>query len=764
MRIQLLSAEYDQSPRPVDLTWEQLVAALTTTPKHEFNKAAWMPAELSQQARGDKNVLAVQCLVLDFDDLTVLEWNTAREKLNGISHCWHSTRSHKPVDGQLRYRAVLQLSRPVAAAQWKAFWAACVKIFGASSADPKCKNPERIFYLPCKNAHAFESGSGQGVVLPVDTIMLHAAPTPAAHSAHNGGAATEEGLRQLAAGRAYGDFQEKGKTILLRLLNKERPYAQPGERDEALYAVAMFCARRAHDRFTPESIADVLAPEVDWAYEQQPGSTNSAVLRYKLDRAWAEVGEALAGEDAVRMGQLNRSGPYTVEEVSAFVAKQGVSSAQELSAQLIVKHFNDLYAFKNGDYRYSGSEESGQDLIRQNLRLCTGTLGVVLTEMDPKGGYKDTSWKVLKQRHGFAVENVVQSLAISSSYIDRSTNTLRLAARPRRPDLVPAYDPAIEEWLGSWGDDLLLDWLATAARLDKATSALFLHGIPKSGKDMFTNGLAAMWGKAPTSMDAIGEQWNDALTECPVVFANETLPDRYRRDSGLLRKLITATSVSMNQKYKNTTTLEGSVRVIIAKNNLNLFSGGEAMSRDDVDAICERLLYYRMSEVKAPFFHPVRFAQHVLWLEDTRGEAARQRSGDRLWVEGRDSALHRHMRISSRDRSLVCQWLMAFIKRPAVVADLHNRQFRIREGSLRVNPNMIYERWDQYLGKERQMGLHQISQVCAELGVPVGDDGLYEINLDDLVQWGQAHSQPHTLRELAIFLQQAQDTVARGSN
>lgn len=765
MRIQLLSNQYDQSPQRADITWPQLVGVLTSTPTEEFSGKAWVPAELSQQARGDKFVTALQALVLDFDDLTVLDWHATLGKLEGISHCWHSTRSHQPVDGSLRYRVIVELSRPVPAAQWRGFWELAVGMFGASTADPKCKNAERLFYLPCKTPHPFECGSGEGVALPVDFLLSKVpAARAATTSVYNGIEATEKGLRQLLASKAYGEFQELGKTTLQRLLDRERPYAPAGERDGALYAMAMFIARRARERFTPESVADLLAGEVDWAYAAEPGSTTSAVLRYKLSRAWDEVGVALQGEDPIRMAQLNRSGPYTAEEVSLFVAQQGLASSQELSAQLMIKDRGDMYLFVNGDYRYAGSEESAQDLVRQQLRLCQGELGVVLAELDTKGGTKRTPWPTLKDRHQLAVFGVAPSLALKTSHVDRTTGILRLAVRPRRPDLVPVHDPAIEDWLGTWGDESLLDWLATAGRLDKATSALYLHGIPKSGKDMFANAVAALWGKTPTSLDSIGDTWNDALTECPVVFANETLPDAYRRDSGLIRRLITATSVSLQQKYRNTQKLEGSVRVIIAKNNLNLFDGREALSSDDVTAICERLLYYRMAEVKAPFFHPTRFAQHILWLEDTRGADAARRSGDRLWVEGRESPLHRSMRISSKSRSLVCQWLMGFLTRPAPLAHLAHKMFRLTEGRLRVNPQMVYAQWDQYLLKERQLGLDQIFSVAEELGSRCGDTGLYEINLEDLRQWGDAHGYPFTTRELELILQQAHDTVARGSN
>lgn len=715
---------------------------------------AWIPAHLE----GRRSPQEVSALVLDFDgdrdrpgDNAAL-WIKTQENLDGLEYCYHSTYSYSPAAP--KFRIIIRLSRAVPASKWKPFYDAARTLAAGGGADKKTCDPGRLFYMPLcpQDGPQPLSGHHPGIPLDVDMVLAHAAQGALVGTRKP---ADEAALRMALPKKnaLLGDFEQIGADTLRKLLDKQRPYAQPGERDNALFALAAFLCRRAH-HLSPESIATLLAPEIDGAYPDDASAPNGALFEAKMHRAWESADAELAGQDPVRMAQLHRNGPYTDQEIDRYIVEQGAVSKEHLAAQLLVGHMGNIYCFVAGDYIFAGGMDTSEFYVRHRLQLAQN-LGVRLQEITPKG-IIDTSMKNLMKRHGVPVRNVHPRFDIRTSYVDHKTETLNHAICPRRLDLVPAYDPDIEAWLAGWGDDTLLDWLATAPKLEKATAALFLHGGPKTGKTMLAMALGTIWGDAPTDLGSLGVNFNEDLAANPIIMADESLPEEYKKDSGLLRRLITATSTKLRRKYMNTVNLKGCVRVVICKNHLNLFQG-ESMTREDVDAVCERLLYYKLTG-QAPYFHPVRLAQHILWLEENRTVE----STDRLWVEGRDSELHRFMRISSKARSLICQWLMNFIMEPTRVQHLARTMFRLGS-ELEVNPRIIYDQWDSYLQREKCPGLNTICSVVSELGAKKAR-GLYSVSLEDLSQWGQSHSYPYSVAELQLLVEQAEARVQKNAN
>ena len=770
LAIQLLDDHIDQHPKPVELEWEELVdefrnPPVLDLPPDEINAAlkkglglrAWIPAHIENGQRGNHNVISLSCLVLDFDNQTSAQWQAVHEKLAawGIQHFWHSTRKHAPIDGELRYRLVLRLSRNVLNREWEAFWDVMARELCASTNDTKCKDQTRIFYWPVQipGRPAYEFGEAGELPLDVEAVMSVAeqpADRPEALTA------PEQVLRRLnsiAQGTAKTDWAKLGQNTLRHLLDPSKgEYAPPGERDNALFACANFVAKRIPEA-DAAAVVDACRPGL-----QLEGCRHAdgATFLEKLERALADAREKLRGTDPVKMWQLGREGPYTEEEIGEYLAQLELPSKDYLTRQLLVKNKGDLYCFYLGDYVHVGSPETGELSARQKLELCNW---ITIRELDKDGAAAPIKFSKLLDKHCLAVDFVTPALHLHTSRIEG--RTLWQAVCPRRLDLVPVFDQEIADWLASWADDRMLDWLATAPRLEKATAALFLRGSPGAGKTMLAKGLAAIWGKPPTSMASLGEQWNDAITENPIILADDSVPQRFREDSGLMRELVTADSITLNRKYMNTTKVHGSIRLIFCKNNLDLFSTTESVTRDDVEAICERLLYYHLPAKRAPYFHPNRLAQHILWLEQERSHKVD--GSQRLWVAGRDGELHRHMRVASRERSLVCQWLMKFIHEPHRVSQMAGKFFRLGNGELLASPQLVYEKFEVYLPKERQLSLPSISKVMNELGRRKMR-GLYSINLQDLSHWGELNSWELSESELATMVDLAADSLASRSN
>lgn len=771
MRIQLLESHGDESPQPVDVTWEELVADFRSPPILELpadqlhallekgvGLKGWIPAHVENGQRGGHNVTSVSCLVLDFDSQTSTTWRGVLETLEvmGVEYFYHSTRNHVPMDGEMGYRVVIRLSRSVLHREWTPFWSAMAAELGSTN-DKKCKDPGRLYYLPVqvRGRPAYEFGMGGEIPLDVEMVLAAAsAPTDNSSPTAEARRPAPARLEEMVKREPKAEWAKLGYQTLRRLLGKDPgEYAPQGERDNALFAVANFVAKRAPD-LDPQAVVDLCRPGL--ALEGCRHADGTTLLE-KLQRAQEDVRAKLQNSDPVRMWQLGREGPYTQDEISEYVARMDVPNAECLTKQLLLKNRNDLYCFYLGDYVYVGSVESGEMSAVQKLELCT-SLGVQLMYIDKDANLAPKPFSKILREHGHAVDHVVPALHLPTSKVEN--RTLWHAVCPRRLDLIPVYDAEIQEWLESWGDDRLLDWLATAARLEKGTAALFLRGAPKAGKTMLAKGVAAIWGKPPTSMASLGEQWNDAITENPIVLADDSVPQRFREDSGLMRELVTADTITLNRKFMNTAKVHGSIRLIFCKNNLDLFASTESVTRDDVDAICERLLYYRLPSKVAPYFHPNRLAQHFLWLEQER--AGNIPASSRLWVEGIDSELHRHMRVSSRERSLVCQWLMSFLHAPHRISQ-HAKMFRLGSGELLINPRLIYDTFDIYLSKERPLALPAISKVMNELGRRRAR-GLYSVNLEDLAHWGELNSWELSVPELEALVNLAADSLTARTN
>jgi len=182
-----------------DLTWEQLVALLTTHDRRPIKDGpGWNPARYKPSCgcgkpackgmRGHRlksNAMALSALVFDVDKhvdpgteharlLTMPEAAAAVRSLaeSGQRAVWHTTHSHSPEKPSLRF--VLALSRPVLASEWDRFWYAITSVLDFHI-EPSCKDTGRFWYLPaCKHESEPASGSFEGDTIDVDEVLAHA--------------------------------------------------------------------------------------------------------------------------------------------------------------------------------------------------------------------------------------------------------------------------------------------------------------------------------------------------------------------------------------------------------------------------------------------------------------------------------------------------------------------------------------------------------------------------------------------------------------
>jgi len=158
MKISYFQTFPDADPVCVETEWAGLVELLTSfrdtdcapcLGKHCKAKfgPSWSPTTFDGQ-RSNENADEVSVLVYDLDDL-LPDFEKSLARLRGLQCIVHSTHTHtaqKP-----RLRACVALSRPVPAASWRAVWLAAA-IDLELPADPACKDPARLYFLPSSPA------------------------------------------------------------------------------------------------------------------------------------------------------------------------------------------------------------------------------------------------------------------------------------------------------------------------------------------------------------------------------------------------------------------------------------------------------------------------------------------------------------------------------------------------------------------------------------------------------------------------------------
>jgi hypothetical protein len=142
---------YEQRPRTVTVSWERLVARLSTFPVRadtddKRRLPCWSPTTFRDDMPATaENAEQLYALVLDIDG--GMDLATALERCAPYTALGHTSWSHTP--GEPRFRLVLPLARPVPAARWGSVWRAAVDVLGVP-VDRLCSNANRRFLLPAR--------------------------------------------------------------------------------------------------------------------------------------------------------------------------------------------------------------------------------------------------------------------------------------------------------------------------------------------------------------------------------------------------------------------------------------------------------------------------------------------------------------------------------------------------------------------------------------------------------------------------------------
>lgn len=750
--------QHERSPigAPREFSAEELTKFLSEHRESTVKEGlAWSPAELApcptpcrntgstrhkcsggELHRHNDAVVAHSCVVFDVDHITEADAAEMILRLEsiGLQGVVHSSYSHNPPE-DCALRVVLYPDAPIPAAQ-VAKVRNLLQNALAIPADPATKDLSRLYYAPTtqpgRETFAYPL---QGE--PFAVAALVAAPEPAqsvAASAPPGAApntapvpldvdALRDMLRRVTSPSA--------KEIIKNVLGGNA-LAPVGEHDTSLQRLAGICATYLPSGTPFDQIVvlcDTSLRLMGWedgyedclrAFEEKFARAVDRVESYRAEQK--RLRDALKAEIAVKVADATAD-PMAAESTEDGKYTQAALDAWKIDTnEWIIQKGDMYYVFVNGDYiprmRVELPNTIHRDLARSPLMLETETAKGVAKELTPPE---------LVRLYGSVARSVDADMGAQRGRYDPRTGIFTEAVCPLR-HLVPEYDADIDRWLrllGGENADDLLDWIATITDLTRQTCAIYLYGPSGSGKNLLAQGLARLWTTgAPTSMESAMGNFNDAISRCPLIFADEKLPD-VKNITEELRTMVGSSTRELRRKYMPNATLNGAVRAIMAANNPDLLKPRNDMTEMDLRAVSERILFLPITPESSDYLKDIggaatvndwcfgdKIAKHALWLRDNRDVAP---SKNRFLVMGKKSIFHERLAVNSGVARQVCEVLVKAIVSSKPVPPTVASLFLVGSGELLVNVNAVEALWETHIKSGERFSLDRISRALVSI-------------------------------------------------
>lgn len=565
------------------------------------------------------------------------------------------------------------------------------------------------------------------------------------------------------------------RELLAKVLRGE-PFAKPGARDTTLQKVAS-----AVGYLEPDEAADVLVQVMDASirhFQDVDAGTythedNIRWARDKIARAQARkrteraanhtVAEGLA-RAACAVARAAPRGPdlpeppedswekYSEEELQAF-ADQQACSVSDFRQRWVIQKGSNFWVYVNGRYQAPVTLEEFATCAYRDLAPADGIPGGVrLDTLDSRGNTKRKTPRQLLDDYATVARHLEASLVAKTSRFQADDQRFVEAVCAVR-DLQPVFHAPVDQWLRLLGGsqaDKLLDWVASATELARQSCAVFFFGSPGTGKTLFAHGLARLWTTGgPTELKRVLGDWSADLARCPLVLADEQIPDLGRgRTSADLRELVGSTCRTLTRKYLHNAELVGAVRLVLAANSFSMLALNEVLGTDDLDAVAARFLFVKVDGPARDYLESISttdwvngnvIAEHALWLRENR----LVHPGKRFLVEGQQSSWTRLLAVQGPVPGMVAEWLSRCLADQAQKAGPRQRgTVLVRDHHLYVRSQALLDFWDLYVKNQRQPHAPAISAALANLSrrkVRHDNFRYFEIDTDTLIAWADEH-------------------------
>lgn len=296
-----------------------------------------------------------------------------------------------------------------------------------------------------------------------------------------------------------------------------------------------------------------------------------------------------------------------------------------------------------------------------------------------------------------------------------STRTLDLPGATVREGRV-SESARVARWLSLLGgqrEDRLLDWLATAGRLDLPTAALQLGGAADSvGKQLLVAGLTA-WLGGMVSYDEGTGPYSAELVQNPVVWLDEGTkdprPDAFRRITGNKEHRVQA-------KFRMSETLIGCPRLVITSNEADpLGFGALDLSAKSEEAIGLRIVQIQAEAPAATYLarwdtHGEGWATfngeltaHLRWLAANR----KVQLGRRLCVHGDGSEWVSTAHLRSGVGSDLVVAFRTYLAEPALREKCEGDPFLFESDLVGISVSELLAVWRTLLGPQERIPSQQ---------------------------------------------------------
>lgn len=574
-------------------------------------------------------------------------------------------------------------------------------------------------------------------------------------------------LVELAA-RAHALADPETRAFALRILSGEG--ARLGERDAEAWGAARTLALVGAD-LGEDAVLAALAPWIAATRAADPEDASNprpvqesveekvrrAVAGVTLDRAERSVAEdevlgALAPPKRAEAAGPPPDGPldYTSGELDAIAAREGCTRG-ELQQRWIIQRGGAYYVLASDGYKSPVPHCDLDPVLRDDLSRAPVDL-TAYTE----SGVRPAKVPDILRKHSTVARKSVADVTIRRTRFDPRDECLYEACCPLRDDLEPAYDERVEEWLrllGGEQEGKLLDWIATITRLDRPTCIVYLAGKASAGKNMIVDGLARLWSReGATDMEAIAGNFNADLARCPLVVADEHLP-QVKGISAFLRSLVGTSTRTLQRKYMPNMTLRGCFRVMMIANNDDMLHtvSNEEHSAQDLEAIALRFLYVKVGEPPKAYLESIGgrgnngrpgtsrwvdedvIAKHALWLKKTR----EVHPGSRFLVEGHRDKMHTLLVTRGKVAQLCAEWIARDIDQPLP----NTRDFvRVGHGRILVNVNALAGHWHEHVRSDEVPATARIGRTLASWSrgeVSVGPHVFHDVPPDIILDFAE---------------------------
>ncbi len=542
------------------------------------------------------NVEHVFCWTLDLDALDADEVTAVFDRLLADNLAFLAYTTFKHTEAKPRYRVVGPLARPVAAPDWRPVWRAIVDKY-SPGADEQCKDVRRLNYFPSAKPGApvdFFSVAGDPLVPPAGV----AAP-----------------VKQT---KAATDVDLDAKEIVDGGVKLAR------------------CPKGTN----PFTYAEELCKTMPAAVSGRGGSV--ALLRLSRALAW---GLELETEQAVNLieelynprCEPTWSTSEIEHKVSDASGEAGAPYPRGALLPIPAETYEDLAPILQSGSRFWIRTPNTPDYER---RCVQEDLIVVVRKVWPAGSHtmydepEELPNGVELVKNTLPVNTVVSCYHEALSTFDEEKEILRQGLRAD-PEIKPKFDADVEALLVAYAGDQLDDlkmWIAACRsdRLCAPSRALVIVGRKGLGKSLFAHGLARIWNADAVPASVLCARFNGALEYCPIVLADERLPEDLTGEA--FREIIARRRHSIELKGKERHTLEGCIRLIVTANDVSKLHLLGGKGRDDVDAIADRFFLVHVPEGRAQACYDAqqpllgsdgstidiaRMAEHFRWIQDT---------------------------------------------------------------------------------------------------------------------------------------------------